>query len=128
MISLRGSRDADDPDGWEAGEREVCRRQGVEFVSIPCNHKNPPTAEDLETFLELMRDPRRVPALIHCRIGQQRTGLFCALYRVHVQGVSPEAALREMDELGFNIRHRRHQHLLAAFHRLCGAAAGPAAR
>lgn len=115
VVSLRGSRRPDDPDGWEAAERAVCAEAGAEFVSIPCNHKQPPTAEQVTRFLELVRDPARVPALVHCRIGQQRTGLFCALYRVHVQGVDPEEALREMDSLGFNIRHRRHQQLLEAF-------------
>lgn len=116
VISLRGTRSDDDPDGWERAEREVCAAAGVEFVSIPCNHKNPPTPEQVERFLSLMRDPQRAPALVHCRAGQQRTGLFCALYRVHVQGRTPDEALREMDELGFGSGVRRHRRLLASFH------------
>jgi len=115
VISLRGVRPPSAPDAWEQAEREVCATRGVEFVRLPCNHKNPPTAEQVERFLAIVRDPQRLPALIHCRIGQQRTGLFCALYRVHVQGLDPDEALREMDELGFNLRHRRHRRLLAAF-------------
>ena len=62
-----------------------------------------------------MRDPDQHPVLLHCRLGQQRTGLFCALYRMHLQGVDADEALREMDELGFGINHRRHQRLLKAF-------------
>lgn len=115
VIALRGSRDADDPDAWEREERAVCERRGAEFVSLPCNHKNPPTAEQVGRFLTLMGDAARTPALIHCRIGQQRTGLFCALFRVHHEGVEPDEALREMDDLGFNSGHRRHQRLLDAF-------------
>lgn len=115
IVSLRGSRDIDDPDGWEQAEREACYAQGVEFVTIPCNHKNPPTAEQVRRFLDLTRDAARRPVLVHCRLGQQRTLLFCALYRVHVEGVDPAAAEREMDELGFNVRRRRHRRLLAAF-------------
>lgn len=117
VIALRGSRDSADPDGWERSERAVCEHAGVELITLPCNHRNPPTAEQVGRFLELMRDPQRVPALVHCRIGQQRTGMFCALFRVHVEGVSPDAALREMDALGFDIRHRRHQRLLEAYER-----------
>lgn len=117
VIALRGSRDPAHPDAWEQEEREVCRRREVGFIALPCNHRNPPTAEQVALFLDTLRDPARRPALVHCRIGQQRTGMFCALYRVHVQGHSPEDALREMDQLGFNSGHRRHQKLLEAFQR-----------
>ena len=128
VVSLRGTRAADDPDGWEEGERQVCRARGVDFVTIPCNHKNPPTAEQVEQFLDLTRDAARRPVLVHCRLGQQRTLLFCALYRVHMQGVDAQAALREMDQLGFNSRRRRHQRLLGAFRRFVGDGQGsPAA-
>lgn len=120
VICLRGARDDDDPDAWEQAEREVCRARGANFVSLPCNHRNPPTAAQVREFLHLVRQPANRPALVHCRLGQQRTLLFCALYRVHVQGIDPATALKEMDGLGFNIRHRRHQKLLAAFHEFAG--------
>lgn len=116
VIALRGSRDTNDPDAWEVGERAVCLQRGVEFVSLPCNHRNPPTRDQIEHFLSIVRDPARRPALVHCRIGQQRTGLFCALYRMHVMGMAPDDALREMDALGFESAKRRHQALLNAFY------------
>jgi protein tyrosine/serine phosphatase len=117
IVSLRGVRDSDDPDEWERAERAACRSRGAEFVSLPCNHKNPPTADQVRRFLDLARDAGRRPVLVHCRLGQQRTLLFCALYRVHAQGVAVDAALREMDDLGFDIRRRRHRRLLEAFER-----------
>lgn len=116
VVSLRGSRDDDDPDAWETSERAVCEEHGVQFITIPCNHKNPPTREQVAHFLALTRSPERRPVLVHCRLGQQRTMLFVGLFRVHCQGVSPPQALLEMDANGFNSRHRRHQKLLAAFH------------
>ena len=124
VVALRGSRDPDDPDGWERAERAVCQEHGVDFVTLPCNHRNPPTASQVGQFLDLMRDRGRHPVLIHCRIGQQRTGMFCALYRVHVQGVDPDDALQEMDALGFNIRRRRHRRLLRAYRQFAQSPAG----
>ncbi|NUQ47715.1 MAG: tyrosine-protein phosphatase [Phycisphaerae bacterium] len=118
VISLRGSRSADDPDGWEAHEREVCTAKGTAFELIPCNHKNPPTREQVEHFLSLCNHPGRRPVLIHCRLGQQRTLLFCALFRVHVDGLDPTAAEQEMDLLGFGAAKRRHRRLLEAFRAL----------
>ncbi|MBW7905137.1 MAG: tyrosine-protein phosphatase [Phycisphaerae bacterium] len=114
VVALRGARDGDDPDAWEQQERAVCEGRGVQFVTIPCNHKNPPSAEQFRVFLKLAREPERTPLLVHCRIGQQRTGLFCALYRVAVQGAACDAALAEMDACGFQLRHPRHRRLLAA--------------
>ncbi len=118
VISFRGSRDASDPDSWEAQEQAVCDRHGVLFAQIPCNHKQPPTEADAGRFLTLVTDPQRQPVLVHCRLGQQRTMLFVALYWVHVQGMDKADAEQEMDRLGFNIRHRRHQQLLSAFRKL----------
>lgn len=115
VVSLRGKRTAEAHDTWEEEERATCTRKGVQFVSIPFNHKNPPTLAQVEQFLNLMRTPERHPVLLHCRLGQQRTLLFCALYRMHLQGMDAPTALKEMDELGFGVNKRRHQRLLEAF-------------
>lgn len=115
VVSLRGAREDDDPDAWEAAERAVCEEHGVRFLTIPCNHKNPPTRDQVAAFLSLTRDPQQRPVLVHCRLGQQRTMLFVGLFRVHCQKVPPDQALAEMDAVGFNSRHRRHQRLLQAF-------------
>ena len=120
VVSLRGQREEDDPDAWEQAEREVCEAKGVVFLPIPCNHKHPPTAAQAQMFLDLFRSRERQPVLVHCRLGQQRTLLFCALYRVHVQGIAAAEAEREMDALGFGSRHRRHRRLLDAFRALAG--------
>jgi protein tyrosine/serine phosphatase len=118
VVSLRGTRDEDDPDAWESEERAVCADRGVDFITIPCNHKNPPTAEQAQQFLDICREESARPVLVHCRLGQQRTLLFCALYRVHVDGLDPSEAEREMDALGFGAHKRRHQKLLTAFRHL----------
>jgi protein tyrosine/serine phosphatase len=115
VVSFRGMRDTADPDAWAQAEQTVCDAHGVEFLTIPCNHKNPPTRDQVAQFLAICRDPQRRPVLVHCRLGQQRTLLFCALYRVHVDGLAPDVAEREMDSLGFGARQRRHQRLLHAF-------------
>lgn len=122
VVSLRGAREDEDPDAWEQDERAVCEAHGVEFVTIPFNHKKPPTSEQAARFLELCRSEADQPVLVHCRLGQQRTLMFCALYRVHVDGAAPDAAEREMDALGFGAHKRRHQRLLKAFRELAGGA------
>ena len=118
VVSLRGAREDEDPDAWEDEERAACAAAGAQFVTLPFNHKNPPTPAQAGAFLDLCTAADRQPVLVHCRLGQQRTLLFCALYRVHVEHADPDAAEREMDALGFNAGHRRHQKLLAAYRAL----------
>lgn len=118
VVSLRGTRRRDDPDAWESSEAETCRQKGVQFITLPCNHRNPPSAQQVLHFLELTANSEQRPVLVHCRLGQQRTLLFCALFRVLQQGMDPQAALREMDELGFGVHVTRHRELVAAYHEL----------
>jgi len=56
-------------------------------------------------FLRLVSDPDRIPVLVHCQHGADRTGAMCALYRVAVQGWTREEAIREMTDGGFGF-HR----------------------
>ena len=60
-----------------------------------------PEEEDIVRFLRIVTDPQRVPVLVHCQHGADRTGTMCAIYRIAVQGWSKEEALREMKDGGF---------------------------
>jgi protein tyrosine phosphatase (PTP) superfamily phosphohydrolase (DUF442 family) len=57
-----------------------------------------PEEEDAVRFLQIVTNPKRVPVLVHCQHGADRTGAMCAIYRVAVQGWSKEEALKEMTE------------------------------
>ena len=52
--------------------------------------------------LRIMADPQNRPLLIHCRLGADRTGALVALYRVVIQGWSPEKAVLEMTQGGYH--------------------------
>lgn len=52
--------------------------------------------------LRIMADPQNRPLLIHCHLGADRTGAMVALYRVVIQGWSPEKAVLEMDQGGYH--------------------------
>ena len=56
--------------------------------------------EDVVRFLQIVTDKKRLPVLVHCQHGADRTGTGCAIYRIVIQGWSKEDALREMTEGG----------------------------
>ncbi len=79
--------------------------EGMEVVHIPMQaflDSDPPTDEDVRRFFEVVLDPARRPAFVHCAHGKDRTGTMCALYRMEVQGWSAEDAFAEMQRLGFH--------------------------
>lgn len=117
VVSLRAGIDNPKRNAWVEPERRFCEQQGILFVSLPSNHKNPPTIEQVQQFLRIVGDPGRRPVLVHCKRGQQRTGLLCALYRMACEGWSREQALAEMDELGFGLNRRRHRLLRSVIDR-----------
>lgn len=60
-----------------------------------------PEREEVIRFLRVVTDPARMPVLVHCQHGADRTGTMSAMYRIAVQGWTKEEALREMTEGGY---------------------------
>ena len=60
-----------------------------------------PEREEVVRFLQIVTDPKRTPALVHCQHGADRTGTMCAIYRVAVQGWTKDEAIREMTQGGY---------------------------
>jgi len=71
-----------------------------------------PEREDVVRFLKIVTDPKRIPVLVHCQHGADRTGSMTALYRVVVQGWTKEEAIREMTNGGYGF-HEVWQNLPA---------------
>jgi len=97
IVDLRG----EDPDkvAWERGQAESL---GIRFVSIPVSGWSPPTNEQVAAFLALFRDHPKEKVFVHCRFGDDRTGVFVATYRMAYQGWPAQQAINEMYFFGFN--------------------------
>jgi tyrosine-protein phosphatase SIW14 len=83
---------------WEKKEAE---RLGMHFVQIPIAGFAAPTNEEVVQFLSLVRDPQQ-KVFVHCLLGEDRTGVFIATYRMSVQKWPVTQALHEMNSFGFN--------------------------
>lgn len=60
-----------------------------------------PEEKEIVRFLQIVGDKARVPVLVHCQHGADRTGTMCAIYRIAVSGWSKEEAVKEMTGGGF---------------------------
>jgi protein tyrosine phosphatase (PTP) superfamily phosphohydrolase (DUF442 family) len=76
---------------------------GLGYVSIPMTAFHP-TEDEAVAFLKAVTDPGKIPVLVHCKYGADRTGVMVAVYRVAVQGWAKDDAVREMTGgcYGFN--------------------------
>ena len=62
---------------------------------------NAPVDDGVDRFLAVMRDPKNYPVLIHCFAGIHRTGAYCAVYRMEMEGWSNEQAIAELKSYGY---------------------------
>jgi protein tyrosine/serine phosphatase len=90
-------------------ETALAAAEGLEVVEIPIHARltsEPPTEEQVRRFFEVVLDPAKRPVFFHCAYGRDRTGTMAALYRIEVDGWTPEQAIEEMDHFGFRDWYR----------------------
>jgi tyrosine-protein phosphatase SIW14 len=85
-----------------AWERKRAESLGMRFVHIPVSGWSPPTDEQVVQFLSLFRGEPGQKVFVHCRFGDDRTGVFVATYRMAFEKWSAEQAMKEMYFFGFN--------------------------
>ena len=81
----------------------------VAQVQIPLQTVHVDDADMIQSLRAIQSAQEKGPVLIHCKHGQDRTGLVSAMYRIVVQGWRKQAALDEMQHGGFgdgdNLKH-----------------------
>jgi protein tyrosine/serine phosphatase len=87
-------------------ESAWCRQRGVRYVFIapdliPRKYVPAERPAAIDSFLEVMNDPRNHPVLLHCRAGLHRTGVLAAVYRMEYDGWTARQALDELKANGF---------------------------
>jgi len=97
IVDLRGEDESKIT--WERCEAESL---GMRFVHIPVSGWAPPTNEQVAQFLALFRNDPAQRVFVHCRFGDDRTGVFVATYRMAVEKWTADEAMKEMYFFGFN--------------------------
>jgi hypothetical protein len=97
VVDLRGSRDS---------ERKIVTHLGMQYVALPW-HCWFPKDKTFAQFLTLLRKNPGKKIFVHCRLGDDRTGMMIASYRMAQEGWSAERAEKEMEKFGFSFTHRR---------------------
>ncbi len=83
-------------------ERKVAESLGLRFLNIPVVGWSLPSDAQVAQFLMLFRDPAGPRVFVHCRYGDDRTGVMVATYRIAQQHWTADQAVREMHSFGFH--------------------------
>jgi hypothetical protein len=95
VVDLRGARE---------GESEQVAKLGMRYVSIPW-HCPFPKDETFARFLILLQQNPGKKVFVHCRLGDDRTGMMVAAYRMAEQKWTATEAMKEMEAFGFSTPH-----------------------
>lgn len=85
----------------QSSERKVVTAEGMKYISIPW-HCMFPSDKKTALFLKVLRDNPKKKVFVHCRFGDDRTGMMVAAYRMAVENWTPEEAWKEMRKFGLN--------------------------
>jgi protein tyrosine/serine phosphatase len=77
-------------------EAAYCTSHGINLVELPIQLGGWPTPEQVDTFLNIVSDPKRQPVLVHCAQGVRRTGMMVAAYQESILGYNAEQAKAAM--------------------------------
>jgi tyrosine-protein phosphatase SIW14 len=92
IVDLRGNRNN--------SEGKEVRRLGMQYVAIPW-HCPFPKDHVFARFLKLLQNNPNKKVFVHCRLGDDRTGMMVAAYRMAAEGWTADEAMREMHQFGF---------------------------
>lgn len=83
-------------------EKKQVEAAGMRAIAMPIEMSRDGLKARVDQLVALMADPANQPVYLHCRHGQDRTGIVVAAYRMKQQGWPLADAEAEMQAFGFN--------------------------
>lgn len=83
-------------------EKAQVEAAGMRAIAVPIEMTRKGLKEKVDQVVALMADPANQPVYVHCRHGQDRTGIVVAAYRMTLDNWSLKDVEAEMQSFGFN--------------------------
>jgi len=93
-----------DTHAYNQDEEREAAALGMKYVAIPW-HCPWPHDEVFARFLKILQENEGKKFFVHCRLGDDRTGMMVAAYRMAEEGWSADEAMKEMKSFGFTKSH-----------------------
>jgi protein tyrosine/serine phosphatase len=83
-------------------ERAWAQALDIQYISIPLSGFFAPSEGKMDQIFKVLHDPSNYPVFLHCKHGEDRTGLVVGLYRYYDEHWAAQAAYDEMLQNGFH--------------------------
>jgi protein tyrosine/serine phosphatase len=83
-------------------EKDVVEAAGMQSIEFPMDIFRSVDIEKVNNIINSMIDPANQPVYVHCKLGEDRTGVVIAAYRMRIGGWLLSEAKAEMQSFGFN--------------------------
>jgi protein tyrosine/serine phosphatase len=94
IINLR------DDDQRAITEEEEAKAEGLRYFNVPFNRLGRPSDSQIDQVLSLIDGKENGVVFVHCRRGQDRTGIVIAVYRISHDEWTDYEATREAEQFG----------------------------
>lgn len=101
-MGVKTDLDLDNDADAARAEEHVATALGMRYVANHMSGFWSPKDSVVNAALAVLEDSSNYPVYVHCKHGQDRTGLIVGLYRVFHDGWQPQAAYQEMRDIGFH--------------------------
>lgn len=90
--------------GRSKRDEALVKKLGMRYIPLPwyCPF---PKDKVFDRFVELIRNNPGKKIFVHCRLGDDRTGMMIAAYRMAQDGWTAKQAMQEMHEFGYTAIH-----------------------
>ncbi len=92
VINLRTSK----------SEKTEVEAEGMQSIEVPMSVLRDVKDDTVDKIIDMMIKPENQPVYVHCRQGQDRTGVVIAAYRMRIEKWPFKEAEAEMQSFGFN--------------------------
>lgn len=83
-------------------EKTAVEKAGMKSIEIPLDCLRALDVETVNKIVGMMVTPANQPVFVHCGLGEDRTGIVIAAYRIRVEKWPLSEAKAEMQSFGFN--------------------------
>ena len=90
--------------GRSKRDEALIKKLGMTYISLPW-YCPLPKDKVFARFVEITRQNREKKIFVHCRFGDDRTGMMIAAYRMAVDGWTAKEAMQEMHQFGYTAFH-----------------------
>lgn len=81
LVNFQSDQDLEQYKDDEVKAQAFCKEHGIKWIHMPMKQKTPPTQEQIDEFVKIVKDPANQPVFCHDSQGVIREGMMVAVWQ-----------------------------------------------